>query len=464
MISIVENNPYRVLGVYSDTPLKNVIANANKIKAFVKIGKSVPMETDKINGFTSLPTRTAETVDDALALLQSEADKAKYSLFWFNNSGINFGTEKLIKGDVEEAAAQFVSTIESNDISIIQNVIGDKTNSFTTVELLKCYVGVMTEQGLSEQTISGCLKTSRMNIHRDILASLHKGGLIDTLKEYTDSVSNLSTDNLSKAIDNLKKIVDEVNEVIAGKDLSEDISLAGAYDKFCKEVRGDVVSIANIAIDNIGTMTKVSYAALKRGCIEILKSLDTKQISIGTATKINEDINTLIEQLNGIDDTFLMAIATNEDICWYCGEKATHKVEKKYERKEERQVSYNTKEVTTYTRSVKLHVCDKCQHENDMDEIAEKSGCFFMLLLECLIAICVTCYSSGHFRWNWDWALPIILGNLFFGYLITIFVGSLLGKGLRGLWHVITGRKSRKFIRKDDDHPLIKQIKKDGFS
>ena len=136
----------------------------------------------------------------------------------------------------------------------------------------------------------------------------------------------------------------------------------------------------------------------------------------------------------------------------------------KYERKEERQVSYNTKEVTTYTRSVKLHVCDKCQHENDMDEIAEKSGCFFMLLLECLIAICVTCYSSGHFRWNWDWALPIILGNLFFGYLITIFVGSLLGKGLRGLWHVITGRKSRKFIRKDDDHPLIKQIKKDGFS
>lgn len=463
MISIVENNPFRILGVYSDTPLKNVIANANKIKAFVKIGKSVPMETDKINGFTSLPTRTAETVDDALALLQSEADKAKYSLFWFNNSGINFGTEKLIKDDVEGAAAQFMSAIESNDISILQNVIGDKTNSLTTADLLKCYVGVLTKQGLADPAISGCTKTSRKNVHRDILASLHKGGIIETLKDYTDSVSNLSTDNLDKAIESLKRIVGEVNELIAGKNLS-DISLTGAYDKFCKEVRGTVVSVANKAIDNIGTMTKENYSTVKRACLDILKYLNTEQTSIGTATKINEVINTLTEQLNDIDDIFLYAIATNEDICWYCGEKATHEVEKKYQRKEERQISYNTKEVTTYTRSVKLHVCDKCQHENDMNEKAESAGCFLMLAIECLIAIFITCNSGNHFRWNWDWALPIALGNLFFGYIITAFVGKLLGKGLRGLWHIFTGRKSRKFIRKDNDHPLIKQIKKDGFS
>lgn len=480
MISIVENNPFRILGVYSDTPLKNVIANANKIKAFVKIGKSVPMETDKINGFTSLPTRTAETVDDALALLQSEADKAKYSLFWFNNSGINFGTEKLIKDDVEGAAAQFMSAIESNDISILQNVIGDKTNSLTTADLLKCYVEVMKEYGFSEQAILGLRKTLKSNTHKSLLSSLQKGTVATTLKEYSESVScfpinvlTTSYDPSKEVIDDaniiymlfepLKIIIDDVKKLVEGKNISEDITIAGAYDQFCKTVRSKVIIISNTAFENIGKMAKWKYTSILNSCIDLLNSLDTKQASVGTATKISEVIDTLNNNLKDIDETFLLAIASNEDICWYCGEKAKHKVEKKYQRKEERHISYNTKEVTTYTRIVKLHVCDKCQHENDMTENAENAGCFLMLAIECLIAIFITCNSGNHFRWNWDWALPIVLGNLFFGYIITAFVGKLIGKGIRGLWHIFTGRKSRKFIRKDNDHPLIKQIKKDGF-
>ena len=41
MIKLIKHNPYRTLGVLSNTPLRERIANQNKLNAFAKIGKSV---------------------------------------------------------------------------------------------------------------------------------------------------------------------------------------------------------------------------------------------------------------------------------------------------------------------------------------------------------------------------------------------------------------------------------------
>ena len=40
-MNILQNNPYRQLGVYSNSPTKERLANHNLMKAFLKVGKSV---------------------------------------------------------------------------------------------------------------------------------------------------------------------------------------------------------------------------------------------------------------------------------------------------------------------------------------------------------------------------------------------------------------------------------------
>ena len=41
MINAITNNPYRILGVYSNSPKKEQIANQAKIKAFLRVNKNV---------------------------------------------------------------------------------------------------------------------------------------------------------------------------------------------------------------------------------------------------------------------------------------------------------------------------------------------------------------------------------------------------------------------------------------
>ena len=45
-MNIIENNPYRILGVYTNSPKKDVVANKGKASAFVRVGKSVEFPMD----------------------------------------------------------------------------------------------------------------------------------------------------------------------------------------------------------------------------------------------------------------------------------------------------------------------------------------------------------------------------------------------------------------------------------
>ena len=45
-MNILQNNPYRILGVYSNSPIKERLANHNRLKAFLKVGKSVSFPLD----------------------------------------------------------------------------------------------------------------------------------------------------------------------------------------------------------------------------------------------------------------------------------------------------------------------------------------------------------------------------------------------------------------------------------
>ena len=83
-LHIINENPYRVLGVYANTSLKDIMANKSKTIAFMKVGKTVsfPMDMEFV---MPTVTRTQESVDASISTISTNQDKIKYAQFWFLN-------------------------------------------------------------------------------------------------------------------------------------------------------------------------------------------------------------------------------------------------------------------------------------------------------------------------------------------------------------------------------------------
>lgn len=81
-MNILRNNPYRLLGVYSNSPTKERLASHNRMKAFLKVGKPVSFPLD-LPQYLSAIQRTEASVMDAEAQLTLPKDQLLYAQFWF---------------------------------------------------------------------------------------------------------------------------------------------------------------------------------------------------------------------------------------------------------------------------------------------------------------------------------------------------------------------------------------------
>lgn len=82
MTSLLTNNPYRILGVFSNSPKKEVLSNLNKMKAFLKVGKTVSFPLDLPQFLPSID-RDEAIVSSAQTSIELPMDQIKNTLFWF---------------------------------------------------------------------------------------------------------------------------------------------------------------------------------------------------------------------------------------------------------------------------------------------------------------------------------------------------------------------------------------------
>ena len=66
MIDVIVNNPYRILGVCSTSPQRDIVANQGKMKAFLKVGKDVSFQLD-LPQFLPAISRNTDVVAKAVA-------------------------------------------------------------------------------------------------------------------------------------------------------------------------------------------------------------------------------------------------------------------------------------------------------------------------------------------------------------------------------------------------------------
>lgn len=104
MPKFIENNPFRVLGVYSNASLKDITANKTRISAYAKVGKVTSFPLDVAGGLPAV-IRTPESIAAADHELALAHNKIMHALFWFANSNKidEIAIGHFTNGDAEKA-------------------------------------------------------------------------------------------------------------------------------------------------------------------------------------------------------------------------------------------------------------------------------------------------------------------------------------------------------------------------
>ncbi len=120
-MDILHNNPYRLLGVYSNSPTKERLANHNRIKAFLKVGKQVSFPLDLPLYLPPL-NRTEASVAEAEAKLALPKDQIAYAQFWFVKATPldEIAFKNLQAGDISKAEEIW---LKKECASSLQNLI-----------------------------------------------------------------------------------------------------------------------------------------------------------------------------------------------------------------------------------------------------------------------------------------------------------------------------------------------------
>lgn len=108
MLDIIANNPFRTLGVYSNSKQADIVRNISKMKAYLNVGRPVDFPSD-MQGLLPSLNRTAPVAQAAQAAINLPNDKIRYALFWFCNADPidETGLNNLANGDSEKAKVIF---------------------------------------------------------------------------------------------------------------------------------------------------------------------------------------------------------------------------------------------------------------------------------------------------------------------------------------------------------------------
>lgn len=81
-MNIIDNNPYRVLGVFANSKKKDISNNKAQLKAFLQANRKLSFPMD-LNDFLPPINRTLELVNNAESFLVLPKEAIKYAQFWF---------------------------------------------------------------------------------------------------------------------------------------------------------------------------------------------------------------------------------------------------------------------------------------------------------------------------------------------------------------------------------------------
>lgn len=247
MLNFITNNPYRVLGVLSNSPLKVRVGNQNRLLAYAKVGREISFPNDFAAVITEKPQRSTENISAANTALNLDKDQLKNALFWFIvGSPIDeIAIKHLQSGNKDKARELFEKkeTFSSLlNVGVMQLMDGNFTSGFYNISKV-------IHNGTYRSELLNALGLSNLTMTEEEIASMFIGEL---LKEIPPSILlSAATNSNDKAIVEkmaLEEPISQINSAIATaksadsknseESLSAGIKLMKSTKKALKQVKG----------------------------------------------------------------------------------------------------------------------------------------------------------------------------------------------------------------------------------
>ncbi len=144
----ITHNPYRIIGILSNSTAKEIQARKSKITAYAKVGKQITSEFDF--PFLDKVEKDQNSIEKSLSAIQQSREMLNHSLFWFikTNSFDDTAINYLINGD-KDKAAQIWEKVTSD-----KEVTSKNFSCFNNLGTLKLLGATLAEiqQGIDAKT------------------------------------------------------------------------------------------------------------------------------------------------------------------------------------------------------------------------------------------------------------------------------------------------------------------------
>lgn len=222
-MNLITDNPYRILGVFVNTPLKERTSNINRFKAFIKVEKPVETDADFSIVLGQSPNRTLLVIEEANNDLNLPIERLKRTFFWFacTNQAEAIAFRHLSSGDINKATSIFEKF--SSWSSLL---------NYHTLSLMKG------ELAIAIQALAKIIDFQK--------ESLFEALNLETLKINNDDIYKLYIEELSKAYNPLE-ILKATREILSEGHLLQKITLKSVGDRYISKINNLVAEASSIA-------------------------------------------------------------------------------------------------------------------------------------------------------------------------------------------------------------------------
>lgn len=247
MIKAITHNPFRILGVYSNSPQKDIIANQGKLSAFLKVGRNISFSID-LSQYLPTLERTTEIVEQAKSDISIPKGRIEAGQFWFIKQTPldEIAFNSLFSGN--DAKAIDVWT-KKDDVFSLQNrvifyLIKDEIgNAIKCAE--KLYDNFSEE--LVKSIAGDTIKISKEDLIKNFVEQLCSNNQIP-IRELQDAISTVEWKNIlgeQTSLPLINHIENAISESEKGKrGTSQDALLAGT--KLMNETKSELIQLKQI--------------------------------------------------------------------------------------------------------------------------------------------------------------------------------------------------------------------------
>tara|TARA_B100001093_G_C26785543_1_gene996484 strand:+ start:176 stop:1624 length:1449 start_codon:yes stop_codon:yes gene_type:complete len=474
------HQPFRLIGVESNSGLKPIQKNLSKIRAYLNINKnlSLPYELSSFN--LKELNRSNSLVKEAENKILLDSNKIKYALFWFvsENSFDEIALKSLNNGDSIKSEEIWRNVIKGKAISE-KNF--SAYNNLSTLLFLK---SLSKEKNDSFQTNNESKKNliESLNLKGDLIFSDHlfnfsklicgnKNEITreDALSFFNESLSQMLNKNFTKS--EISKIINKSNKELsdsftyslisipltnledlitdANDSLNQDNSMGLEIGKeLIKKTLSDLKLLKDIlGVDNIRYQSisdKLANQIMQCGILYFNKTTDDKEylssyeyaLTISTKDKSKDRARETIKHCKEQQEAKVCKFCNSKEISKLCIRVEMHKM--------------NFDNTYSYFKNggLEINACNSCK--KNISLLENKAGIFTFLIYALLNGLSILIFLGE----DKDLIIPIIL-------IIDIIL--IRFATMFWIWKFIYKQFKKPYLEFLSKHPLIISMKTQGY-